>query len=186
MQIYKGLIIIKVKICHKKISKSPLLIKKSSFINCFIQLVLINTIKMFEKFCIVLLIIKYNIMEFNLTLGIKGFREQIVSFDDTAAKYGSGLVEVFATPAMIALMENTCYKSVNEFLPNGFGTVGTKVDVSHIKSTAIGEKVYCKSELIEIDRKRLVFIVNAYDEDGEIGSGKHERFIIDLKKFMLK
>lgn len=100
--------------------------------------------------------------------------------------YGSGLVEVFATPAMIALMENTCYKSVMEFLPEGYGTVGTKVDIVHIKATAVGKKVSCKSELIEIDRKRLVFSVKAFDEDGEIGSGIHERFIINVEKFMGK
>jgi len=109
-----------------------------------------------------------------------------VKFEDTAANYGSGLVEVFATPAMIALMENTCYKSVMEFLPEGYGTVGTKVDIVHIKATAVGKKVSCKSELIEIDRKRLVFSVKAFDEDGEIGSGIHERFIINVEKFMGK
>lgn len=125
-------------------------------------------------------------MEFNLKIGMQGYQEQIVSFEDTAAKYGSGLVEVFATPAMIALMENTCYKSVMEFLPQGFGTVGTKVDIVHTKATPVGKKVFCKSELIEIDRRRLVFSVKAFDEEAEIGGGKHERFIINLEKFMDK
>ncbi|HOE39656.1 MAG TPA: thioesterase family protein [Bacteroidales bacterium] len=125
-------------------------------------------------------------MEFNLKIGIQAYQEQIVKYEDTAANYGSGLVEVFATPAMIALMENTCYKSVMEFLPEGYGTVGTKVDIVHIKATAVGKKVSCKSELIEIDRKRLVFSVKAFDEDGEIGSGIHERFIINVEKFMGK
>ena len=125
-------------------------------------------------------------MEFNLKIGTQGNQEQIVKFEDTAANYGSGLVEVFATPAMIALMENTCYKSVMESLPEGYGTVGTKVDIVHIKATAVGKKVSCKSELIEIDRKRLVFSVKAFDEDGEIGSGIHERFIINVEKFMGK
>ena len=125
-------------------------------------------------------------MEINLKIGTKGFIEQTVVYDDTAAKYGSGLVEVFATPAMIALMEKTCLTSVIADLPEGFGTVGTKVDIVHIKATPIGMKVFCESELIEIERKRLVFKLVAKDEEGEIGSGIHERFVIDVNKFMEK
>ncbi len=123
-------------------------------------------------------------MEIKLNIGIKGEETLDVSYEDTAAKYGSGLVEVFATPAMIAMMEKTCYKSVLPFLPDGFGTVGTKVDIVHIKASKIGMSIRCESELIEIDRKRLVFKLIAFDNEGEIGSGTHERFIIDVDKFM--
>ncbi|MDD4148693.1 MAG: thioesterase family protein [Bacteroidales bacterium] len=122
-------------------------------------------------------------MEINIKIGIKGSENKTVSFDDTATKYGSGLVEVFASPAMIAIMEKTCMNSVMPYLPEGFGTVGTKVNIVHTKATPVGMKVICKSELIEVDRKRLVFEVIANDENGEIGRGQHERFIIEIEKF---
>lgn len=122
-------------------------------------------------------------MEINIKPGIKGHEDKIVSFDDTATKYGSGLVEVFATPAMIAMMEKACMNSVLPYLPEGFGTVGTKVDIVHTKATPVGMKVICVSELIEVDRKRLIFEVIANDEKGEIGRGRHERFIINIEKF---
>lgn len=121
-----------------------------------------------------------------LTIGIKGHCEQIVTDEVTADRIGSGLVKVFATPMMVALIEQTCLESVAPHLEPGQGTVGTHVDVSHCAATPVGMRVWCDSELVEIDRRRLVFAVRACDECGLIGEGRHERFVIDNAKFQTK
>jgi len=121
----------------------------------------------------------------NIKLGINGEESEVVCHDNTAAAYGSGLVEVYATPAMIALMEKTCYRSVMPYLSEGEGTVGTRVDISHKKASPLGTVITCKSEIIEIDRRRIVFKVEAFDDKGDmIGDGTHERFVINVEKFM--
>lgn len=79
----------------------------------------------------------------------------------SAARVGSGLVDVFATPMMVALIEQTCYESVLPQLDEGQGTVGTLVNVSHVSATPIGMRVWCDSELVDVDRRRLVFSVKA-------------------------
>ena len=121
-----------------------------------------------------------------IEIGIKGHKEQIVTPEMSAARVGSGLVEVFATPMMVALIEQTCLESVLPQLEEGQGTVGTLVNVTHVSATPVGMRVWCESELVEVDRRRLVFKVKAYDECGLIGEGTHERFIIDNAKFMEK
>lgn len=118
--------------------------------------------------------------------GIKGHREQTVTAEMSAARVGSGLVDVFATPMLVALVEQTCYESVLPHLDEGQGTVGTLVNVSHVSATPIGKRVWCESELVEVDRRRLVFTIKAYDDAGLIGEGTHERFVIDTAKFMDK
>ena len=118
--------------------------------------------------------------------GIKGHHEQTVIPEMSAARVDSGLVDVFATPMLVALVEQTCYESVLPHLDEGQGTVGTLVNVSHVSATPIGMRVWCDSELVEVDRRRLVFYVQAYDEAGLIGEGTHERFVIDTERFMQK
>lgn len=118
--------------------------------------------------------------------GIKGHLEQLVTDELCADRIGSGLVKVFATPMMIALIERTCNESVTSLLDPGQGTVGTRIDVSHCAATPVGMRVWCDSELTEVDRRRLVFSVRAYDQCGLIGEGTHERFIIDSDRFQQK
>ncbi|MBW6490117.1 MAG: thioesterase family protein [Lentimicrobium sp.] len=123
-------------------------------------------------------------MEFNLAPGIKGYAEIVVSENDTAVKYGSGLLEVFATPAMIALMEKTAQLSVQGKLPKGYITLGTEICVKHLKPTLTGMCVKCSSELIDSTRKKLEFKVLVYDEKGTIGEGIHKRHIVHAEEFL--
>ncbi|MDD5571613.1 MAG: thioesterase family protein [Bacteroidales bacterium] len=123
-------------------------------------------------------------MELNIKEGIKGYVEQIVTEKDSASKYGSGMVDVFATPAMIALIESTAMKSVLPHLPEGFNTVGTEINVKHLKATPLGMKVWCETLLTKVEGKKLFFDVNAFDEKGQIGSGTHTRYIVETASFM--
>ena len=118
--------------------------------------------------------------------GIKGEGEIIVTEGNTAQALGSGSLAVLATPAMVALMEKTARLSVAPYLEEGQSTVGTLVNVKHLAASPVGMRITCKTELVDIDRRRLVFHVECSDEAGLIGEGEHERFIIDEAKFMAK
>jgi len=125
-------------------------------------------------------------MTYNLKTGIKGYKEITVVHEATAARFGSGLVEVFATPAMVALMEGTCQFSIQDLLPEGYITVGTEVNIKHLKATPVDQKVWCESELINIDGRKLTFQVDAWDISGKIGTGTHQRFVVHAETFMSK
>lgn len=124
-----------------------------------------------------------------LEAGIKNTIDMIVTDEKTAKAVGSGGLEVFATPALIALAEKTAYESVVPYLEEGQGTVGTNIDIKHIAATPVGMRVVCETELIEYDAsnpRRLLFSVNVYDEVEKIAEGTHERFVINNDKFMGK
>ncbi len=121
-----------------------------------------------------------------LKLGMVFETKKIVEEADTAAKFGSGGVYVFATPMMIGIMENASMNCVQEALEEGQGTVGIHLDVKHLAATPMGMEVRAVAELIEIDGKKLRFKVEAFDEDKKIGEGTHDRFIINVEKFMSK
>lgn len=118
--------------------------------------------------------------------GITGKKKVIVTEEMTAQAMSSGTLPVYATPCMVALMEDTAKDSVAAFLEEGQGTVGTLVNVKHVSATPVGMEVTCETKLTLVDRKRLVFEVKAYDAAGIIGEGTHERFIIDNERFMQK
>lgn len=119
-------------------------------------------------------------------LGIKGNGKVTVTAENTAKSMGSGELEVFATPAMVALMEKTACESVAPYLEKGQGTVGISLNIRHLAPTPLGVAVTCESELVEIDRKRLIFSLKVSDGFDVIGDGTHERFIIDNEKFTAK
>lgn len=121
-----------------------------------------------------------------LSTGIKGRKTTEVTQENTAEAVGSGTLPVFATPAMIALIEATASGSVAPFLEEGSSTVGTHLDIAHSSATPVGMSATCETELVEVDRRRLVFRVVVTDAKGEIGSGTHERFVVDNAKFMSK
>ena len=120
----------------------------------------------------------------DIKIGIKG--EEFIQTDESvsASKVGSGLLNVFATPSMVALMEKTAHNSLSAFLEEGYTTVGTILEVKHKKPTSIGQKVTCKSELIKVDGNKLLFEITAWDEQGEIGYCKHGRAIVNVEKFL--
>ena len=121
-----------------------------------------------------------------LGTGIKGTRTVTVNEENTAKAMGSGTLDVFATPALIALMEETCWRSVANELEEGCGTVGTLLEIKHTAPTPVGMKVTCESTLTEVDGRRLVFEVIARDAKGVVGEGKHERFVVQNEKFQVK
>ena len=122
----------------------------------------------------------------SIEIGAKGRAETVVTEHNTANAVGSGLVPVFATPYMIALMENAAVNAVTPYMAEGEGTVGTHLDVSHDAATPIGMKVWAEAELVQVDRKALTFQVTAFDEAGMIGKGTHSRFIISVDRFLSK
>jgi fluoroacetyl-CoA thioesterase len=127
---------------------------------------------------------RLSVNDFNLRIGTTGEARVKVTEENTAIKYGSGTVSVFATPAMIGLMENASINSVDSCLPKGYATVGTKVEVKHIAATPIGMEVVARAELVEIDGFKLKFKVEANDGKEKIGEGTHTRYIIKLEEFL--
>jgi len=125
-------------------------------------------------------------MDFNLTTGLTGEVHDIVNEENTARKFGSGSIDVYATPAMVGLIEHAALNAVDPLLPEGFSTVGIDLNVKHLAATPIGLKVRAVAELMEIDGRRLVFRVEAFDEKEKIGEGTHQRYIVQLDKFMAK
>ena len=125
-------------------------------------------------------------MEYDMLKGLHNSVTLVVEHKDTAAVYGSGALEVFATPAMIALMEKTCLESGADKIGEGNTTVGIAVNIKHLKASPVGSTIRCEAEIIEVDRRRLVFEVKCFEGETLVVEGVHERFVVDSQKFMSK
>ena len=119
-----------------------------------------------------------------LTRGLYFTVEEITSEDKNAISFGSGTLDVYATPAMIALMEKASLLCVEEFLNDDETTVGGAVNIKHLKPTARGKKVTCKSVIREMRGSKINFDVEVHEGEKLIGTGSHTRFIIDKTSFM--
>ena len=105
---------------------------------------------------------------------------------DTAIRHGSGLVPVFATPALVGLMERAAVEAIKGHLPSGQTSVGGRMDVHHLAPTPVGMQVFARAELSQVDGRRLVFNVQAWDEVERIGETTHERFLVDTAAFIAR
>ena len=122
----------------------------------------------------------------SVTVGLKGRAETVVDDRNTAQAACSGALPVFGTPFLCALMEEAAWKSIAPQLEAGQSTVGTKLNVSHDSATPVGMRVWAESEVTQVDGKRIVLKVAAYDEKGLIGQGEHERFVVTDERFLAK
>lgn len=121
-----------------------------------------------------------------IEIGLKHESQVVVSQSNTAKALGSGDMEVFATPAMVALMENAAMMAVAKNLDEGASSVGVEISTSHIKASALGATITASAELVAIDGRKLSFKVKAWDEAGTIGEGNHTRFVVDRERFLSK
>ena len=121
-----------------------------------------------------------------LEIGLKHTSEQTVSEALTAMQMGSGDLPVFATPAMMALMENAAMMAVANDLPEGCTTVGGYIESSHLRPSKVGEKVSAVAEVTKVDGKKIEFKVAAYSGETLLGEGTHLRFVVDKEKFISK
>lgn len=122
----------------------------------------------------------------DLIIGLTAELEHIVVDADAASQWGSGLVPVFSTPALVGLMESAAVKSLNGSLPAGQTTVGSRIDVRHLAATPVGMKVRTRAELIAIEGRKMYFKIQAWDEMELIGEADHERFLVDEARFVAK
>lgn len=122
-------------------------------------------------------------MNYDIPIGTTGTRTIQVTEDKTALHLGSGGIKTYATPAMVALMEGASVKAIDSLLPEGFASVGIAISVKHLAATPLGQTVKATATVTEVDRRKVKFAIEAWDELEKIGEGTHTRFIIDVAKF---
>jgi predicted thioesterase len=109
-----------------------------------------------------------------------------VSQAETAAHLGSGLVPVYATPALVALMENAAVRALEGHLPPGHTSVGIQIDLRHLAATPVGMQVRARAELTGVQGRKLSFHIQAWDEVEQVGEADHVRVVVNEESFMTK
>lgn len=120
----------------------------------------------------------------SITIGLKGERTFIVEEKHTAYHLGSGGVHVFSTPSMVSLMEGAAVNAIDPLLPEGQMSVGIEISAKHLAATPIGKRVRAQAEVVGVDKRRVMFVIQAWDEHELIGEATHTRFIIDLDRYI--
>lgn len=116
--------------------------------------------------------------------GLVGEARTMVDETNLASAYAPGAVDLYATPAMVGLMEHAAIEAIEDLLPEGSVTVGTHLDVRHLAATPPGLEVRARAELIDVEGRRLRFRVEAFDPAEKIGEGTHERFVVELARLV--
>jgi predicted thioesterase len=122
----------------------------------------------------------------DLQNGLSAEISMTVTESDTAAKWGSGLVPVFGTPALVGLMEAAAVKALEGHLREAHTTVGGRIDVHHLAATPVGMDVHARAELVASEGRKLTFKIEAWDELEKVGEALHERFVVDKEKFIAR
>ncbi len=121
-----------------------------------------------------------------LVPGIIGEAKHTVTTDDTASRWGSGLLPVFSTPALVGLMESAAVQALEGCLQPGQTSVGARIDVQHLAATPVGMQVHARAEMTAVEGRKLAFKIQAWDDVELIGEAEHERFIIDEARFIAR
>lgn len=121
-----------------------------------------------------------------IVVGMKGEASMLVEREDTAAAVGSGLLLVYSTPCMVALMEGAACEAIAKEIPEEKTTVGIELNISHIAATPVGMEVQAEAEVTAVDKNIITFRVEAFDEAGKIGEGTHKRAVVTAQRFLDK
>ena len=121
-----------------------------------------------------------------ITIGMKGEASTLAEREDTAQEVGSGSLLVYATPCMAALMEGAACEAIESALDEGQTSVGIELNIRHTAATPVGMEVRAEAEVTEVEGKIITFVLRAFDEAGEIGSGTHKRAVVNAQRFLDK
>jgi fluoroacetyl-CoA thioesterase len=125
-------------------------------------------------------------VELQIPVGVKGEAMCLVNEENTAEKFASGAVPVFGTPALVALIEQAAINALLSYIPEGYTTVGTRIDLEHLAASPLGMKINAVAKLTEIDGRRLIFKAEAFDDIEKVGEAIHVRFAVNLERFVEK